>query len=169
GCITCSCNARSNLTCTSYDRLPISSRNNVPPVASSNWPVLSFSAPVNDPFTWPKSSLDASSLDNVPQSIETNGLPARLLFWWIARATYSFPVPLSPRISTDISVGATNAIYSCSLRAAVLDPSTNSSPGVISEPALRLFEAVVVLSTDFPSNASLTTISNSSGLTGLVM
>ncbi len=39
-------------------------------------------------------------------------LSARLLSWWMRCATYSFPVPLAPLISTDILVGATR-LHNC--------------------------------------------------------
>ena len=42
-------------------RSPISSRNSVPPLASSNLPMRCCSAPVNEPFSWPKSVLSTSS------------------------------------------------------------------------------------------------------------
>ena len=79
----------------------------VPPLASSKCPFLSPIAPVNEPFTWPKNSLEAISLGMAPQSTAINGLFRRSLFRWIDLATTSLPVPLSPIISTDISVGAT--------------------------------------------------------------
>ena len=40
--------------------VPISSRKIVPPSASMNLPVLSPTAPVNEPATWPNSSLSSS-------------------------------------------------------------------------------------------------------------
>jgi len=43
-----------DLACRSMRRSPISSRNSVPPSASSNLPSLSLTAPVNEPFTCPK-------------------------------------------------------------------------------------------------------------------
>ena len=51
---------------------PISSRKNVPFVAASNSPRLSFTAPVNDPFTCPKSSLSSRLSGSAPQLIELN-------------------------------------------------------------------------------------------------
>ena len=41
---------------------------------------------------------------SAPQSTGTNGPAARGLAAWIARATSSLPVPLSPRISTWLSL-----------------------------------------------------------------
>ena len=57
-----SCNTLSNLLCNSKGISPTSSRNKVPPSASSNRPTRSRCAPVKDPFTWPKNSLSKSSL-----------------------------------------------------------------------------------------------------------
>jgi hypothetical protein len=39
---------------------PISSRKTVPPFAASNRPVRSRVAPVNEPLTWPNSSLSST-------------------------------------------------------------------------------------------------------------
>ena len=86
---------------------PISSRNIVPPFASSKRPARSFMALVNAPFSWPKSSLSRSSSGIAPQLIGTKGRFLRALLKWIAFAISSFPVPLSPRISTVLSVSAT--------------------------------------------------------------
>jgi len=41
------------------------------------------------------------------QLMVTKGCLDRGLFWWIARATSSFPVPLSPEMSTLVLVGPT--------------------------------------------------------------
>ena len=63
-------------------------------------------APVNAPFSWPKSSLSSRFSGIAPQLMFTNGLVARLLRRRISFATSSLPVPLSPRISTEMSTGA---------------------------------------------------------------
>jgi hypothetical protein len=63
-------------------------------------PFASAMAPVNDPRVWPKSS-DSSSVSVIaPQLIGTNGRLARAPWVWMARATSSLPVPLSPMMST---------------------------------------------------------------------
>ena len=67
-------------------------------------------APVNEPLRWPNSSLSSSSAGMAAQFRRMNGLPARLLFWWIASAISSLPVPFSPTMSTFASVGATTLI-----------------------------------------------------------
>ena len=86
---------------------PISSRNRVPPSASSKRPARAVMAPVNAPFSWPNSSLSSRSAGIAPQFTGTNGRPARADSRWMERATSSLPVPDSPRISTLASDGAT--------------------------------------------------------------
>ena len=78
----------------------------MPPWASSNLPRRRAWAPVNAPFSWPNSS-DSTSVSGMAATLTaTNGWPARSLRWWIARATSSLPVPLSPVISTVVGVVA---------------------------------------------------------------
>ena len=79
---------------------PISSRKMVPPSAASNDPARAATAPVNAPRAWPNSSPSISELASAAQSTTTNGPAARDDASWIARATSSLPVPVSPRIST---------------------------------------------------------------------
>ena len=45
-----------NLACEAIGNSPISSKNIVPPFAASKYPFLLSCAPVNDPFSCPKSS-----------------------------------------------------------------------------------------------------------------
>ena len=78
----------------------------MPPSAAWNLPCLFATAPVNAPFTWPNSSLSSRFSGIAPQLIVTNGLPARGERRWISRAISSLPVPVSPVISTEMSVGA---------------------------------------------------------------
>ena len=86
---------------------PISSRNSVPPAASRKRPLRVCTAPVNAPRSWPKSSLSSSSRGMAAVLMATKGPSARGPALWIARATSSFPVPLSPVISTGTSLAAT--------------------------------------------------------------
>ena len=72
----------------------------MPPSAAVKRPILFATAPVNAPFTWPKSSDSIRPSGIAPQLTETNGLSRRWLLKWIARATSSLPVPLSPVIMT---------------------------------------------------------------------
>ena len=79
---------------------PTSSRKSVPPLACSNHPLRSRSAPVKAPLTWPNSSLSRMFSLRAAQLSGTNGLYRRGLLLWIALATSSLPVPLSPVIRT---------------------------------------------------------------------
>ena len=57
--------------------VPISSRNSVPPLATSKSPFFAATADVNAPRTWPK-SVDSSSSDGTePVFTGTNGLLRR--------------------------------------------------------------------------------------------
>ena len=92
--------ARSSLTWSSAGISVISSRNSVPPSAAAKRPTLLATAPVKAPLTWPKSSDSISPSGMAPQLTETKGLSRRGLLKWMARATSSLPVPLSPVIIT---------------------------------------------------------------------
>ena len=70
---------RSTLPCVNRLMSAISSRKIVPPFAPSNLPIRVRSAPVNDPFSWPKSSLSRSCSGSAAQLTRTNGPPAREL------------------------------------------------------------------------------------------
>src|ERR1700678_716725 len=48
----------------------------VPPLAAWKSPALVFSAPVKEPFSWPKSSLSIRVGTSEPQSTATNGISA---------------------------------------------------------------------------------------------
>src|ERR1051326_4323159 len=85
---------------------PISSRKSVPSSAARNLPTRSAWAPVKAPRTWPKSSLSRRSAGMAVQLSGTNSLADRGLKSWIARATSSLPVPVSPVISTVLRAGA---------------------------------------------------------------
>ena len=98
---------RSSFTCSSCGISVISSRNSVPPWARSKYPLCCRSAPVNEPFSCPKSSLSISWGDTAPQLSGRNGDFFLRLKSWIVCAASSFPVPLSPVISTVAEVGAT--------------------------------------------------------------
>ncbi len=85
----------------------ISSRKTVPVWAASKRPVRFSIAPVNAPRTWPKSSLSNRFSAKAPQLTRTNGPLPRGLSWWIALATSSLPVPVSPRRRTEALERAT--------------------------------------------------------------
>ena len=75
--------------------------NSVPLSASSNLPLRpSLLAPVEAPLSYPKNSDSASDSGNAAAFIFMKRFFRRLLRLWIACATSSLPVPVSPVIST---------------------------------------------------------------------
>ena len=79
----------------------------MPPSASANLPFLVVVAPVNAPRTWPNSS-DSSSVSGIAAQLTLmSGMSRCALRSWMARATSSLPVPVSPVISTVLLVSAT--------------------------------------------------------------
>ena len=77
----------------------------MPPWASSKRPLRSARASVKAPRTWPNISLSKSVDEMPPRFTLTNGRVGARLLRWSASATSSLPVPLSPVISTEASVG----------------------------------------------------------------
>ena len=69
-------------------------------------------APVKAPFSCPNISLSHRLSAMAEQLTAIKGLSFRALLWWIALAINSFPVPVSPTISTVALVGATISISS---------------------------------------------------------
>ena len=65
-----------------------------------------MTAPVNEPFSWPNSSLSIRLGGTAPQSKIIIGPLARADRSWIDCATTSLPVPVSPSITTVVAVGA---------------------------------------------------------------
>ena len=126
-----SCKTRKSFTCTAGVMSPISSRNSVPPCASSTRPGLRDAAPVNAPFSYPNSSLSSSVSGSAAQWSFTSGPARRGLWSWMARAASSFPVPLSPRTSTVAVPAAARLIRSCTSRIAAEEPTKAEcgSPG----------------------------------------
>ena len=80
----------------------------MPPSAAAKRPILLATAPVNDPFTWPNSSDSIRPSGIAPQFTDTNGLSRRCPLKWMARATSSLPVPVSPVI---MAVAGLSAIF----------------------------------------------------------
>ena len=73
--------------------------------------LVSATAPVNAPRVWPNSSDSSSVSVSAPQLIgDERRARARRPCAWIARATSSLPVPLSPMISTGAAESAACAI-----------------------------------------------------------
>ena len=104
--ITLSSRKRSSLDCAVADSSPISSRNRVPPSASSNLPALSRTAPVKAPRTCPNTSDSKRFSAIAVQVTSTNGLSARADLLWMDRASSVLPDPVSPDRSTVASLGA---------------------------------------------------------------
>ena len=75
------------------------------------------------PLAWPKSSLCKSCSGSAAQSTITNGAARRAEASWIASATRSFPVPVSPKISAVESVAATAESVAKSSRITTLWPT----------------------------------------------
>jgi hypothetical protein len=155
---------RSSLTWRLGGSSPISSRKSVPPSAVSTRPGLFATAPVKAPRTCPNSS-DSSRFSGIaPQFTAMNGLSLRSERSWIARATSSLPVPLSPLTSTLVRVVATWAIRSCTRASAALEP-TRVFERERSAVRRRWFSST----SSFFSSAFSTTSRSSSTLKGLVM
>ena len=104
---------RSSLACRLSGTLAISSRNSVPPSASSKRPTRSALASVKAPFTWPNSSL-SNTPSRQPARVDRDERPRRRAARRRAapRATTPLPVPFSPVISTLASEGPTRSISS---------------------------------------------------------
>ena len=97
GLISFSCRARNNLACRKIDSSPISSRKMVPSLAVWSRPSFDRSAPVKAPLMCPKSSDSINVGVRAEQSTGTNAFSRRNPSKCMARATSSFPVPVSPR------------------------------------------------------------------------
>jgi hypothetical protein len=89
-------------------------------------PILRAMAPVNAPFSWPKSSLSSRPAGMAAQFSLIKVRSLRGLRRWMARASSSLPVPVSPWMSTVASVGATVSISRSTLRRPVLSPTMSS-------------------------------------------
>ncbi len=87
---------RRSFACVSIEIVPISSKKIEPLSATSKRPFLLAIAPVKAPLTCPKRLDSSRSVGIEPEFTVTNGAPARGECVWIARATSSLPVPLSP-------------------------------------------------------------------------
>jgi hypothetical protein len=98
---------RRSLTCVARGISLTSSRKMVPPFACSKRPSRREMAPVNAPFSWPKSSLSSRDSVRAAQLRRTSGAFDRGLALWIISATSSLPVPVSPTMRTLAFDGAT--------------------------------------------------------------
>ena len=95
------------LACSASGISAISSRNSVPPFATSILPIERSLAPVYAPRSCPNSSLSNSASGIAAQLIGTNGPPRRGDISWSRRAITSLPEPLSPVNVTVTSLTAT--------------------------------------------------------------
>ena len=113
--------ARNSLTCAAAGNSPTSSRNNVPPEASTNFPTWRSVAPVNEPFSWPN-RIDSTRFSGMaPQLTAMNGLARRSPEPWMARAINSLPTPDLPAISTGmVEAAAFSAMRSTAVHARAL-------------------------------------------------
>ena len=90
--------------------------------ASSNRPSRRSAAPVKAPFSWPNSSLSSRVSGSAAQLTAMNGLPRRGERSWMALATSSLPVPLSPWMSTVLETGAICSILTSTSWIGALSP-----------------------------------------------
>ena len=81
-----------------------------PPSASENLPRFVLVASVNAPLRWPNNSDSISVSGMAAQLTVTKGILWRALRLWMARATSSLPVPVSPVMRTVLRVAATASI-----------------------------------------------------------
>ena len=95
------------------------------PSATSKRPIWRISAPVNAPFSRPNSSLSTSAAGSAAQLTLTITRLPRELSRWMVWAMSSLPVPVSPEISTEESVGATCSAWLSTFRMAGLLPMTS--------------------------------------------
>ena len=96
---------------------------------------------MNAPRTWPKSSASSSVSGIALQLSATKRCCRRGLVRWIARATISLPVPVSPLIRIVVVVGATVSINWKSARMRGLRPIIDAE----AEPLIELLAQVRVL------------------------
>ena len=113
----------------------------MPPSASANRPFLLAVAPVNAPRTWPNSSASSSVSGIAAQLTLMSGCSRCGAAAWMARATSSLPVPVSPVISTVLLVCATSSARLDH----VLHPAAAADDAVVVELLVALAEQVAVL------------------------
>ena len=78
---------------------------------------------------WPNSSASTRSSGNAAQFSVQNGLFRRVPPRWIARATSSLPLPLSPSISTANGAAAARATLCRNSAITGVAPSSSLGPG----------------------------------------
>ena len=142
GSISRSCRTRSNLPCSDSGISPISSRKIVPPPASLKRPCRDCDAPVKAPFTCPNSSDSSKCSGIAAQFTATSGPSARRDSRCTACAMSSFPVPLSPWMSTELFEGATRTRVSNSARIAGELPTRPAPPAASRPPSTSRASAI---------------------------
>ena len=103
----------------------------MPPSASAIRPSFARSAPVKAPFACPNSSLSSSVSGNAAQLSATKGPAPRVLPPWIARASTSLPVPVSP-VSRTVA-----PLFCARSTSASVSPSAALSPTMPAGAAVR--------------------------------
>jgi hypothetical protein len=123
---------------------------------------LRDAAPVNEPLSWPKSSLSRRLAGSPAQFTVRNAIPERLLHLWRSRATSSLPVPVSPSISTAQSVGPTFRMSLASSRILPLFPMMSGKKAPLSRKwsSVAAFLPRVLFSCAFRMAASSSSKSN---------
>ena len=111
--------ARSNRSCAPILKVPSSSRNNVPPSASSKRPSRARVAPVNAPASCPNNSASISVSGKAAQFMVTKGPSQRALKRCRRSAINSLPVPRSPTTNTGRLSGAARLARSTASKNAV--------------------------------------------------
>ena len=105
-----------------------SSKSSEPPLAVSKRPGRLRLAPVKAPAACPNNS-DSMRLSGIAEQLTATKGPARRgLASWMARATSSLPVPLSPSMRTLAAVGATFSMSASTSAIRLLVPTMRDSP-----------------------------------------
>ena len=117
--------------------VPISSKKIEPPSAASKSPFLFATAPVKAPRTWPKRFDSSRSVGIEPELTVTKGAPARGECVWMARATSSLPVPLSPSTRIVEREGPARRTRSKTLRIASDLPTIRPRPYCLESSCFR--------------------------------
>ena len=122
---------RTSPDCSTRSSFPCSDGRKIADLVEEDRPILRpprtaragcVAAPVNAPRAWPNSSLSSRCSGSAAQFTATNDRSARGPLVWIASATSSFPVPVSPEISTDEVASAICAMSARSCRIGRLLP-----------------------------------------------
>ncbi len=101
-----------SFACMAGESSATSSRKSVPSWAASKNPRLAEWALVNAPFTYPKKALSMSVSGIAAQLTAINGLSFLVPASWMIFASKDLPVPVSPRMTTLISLFAKRRAFS---------------------------------------------------------